>query len=378
METFAPDTLNQTPSIPLDTLGQVEGAEITAPFGSTTPPVVSDNASSGDGNSLADNGMLPQQSPLDLLSFDGNSSSGGSGTLPSDGGRSFGSGSPMGGGNPSALLFSGGNPFAAGANPVSANGNEIMGNGNWQLIDGQLQSTDANAAGDNLPFGGGNSLFSDGIPLPFGLGEIAVGDSDGSSATNNTTIGNGNWHLGSNNTTLGNGNWQISDDNATIGNGNWNLGSGNATIGNGNWYLANDNAITDNGNATSGSDDIITGSPLDQGDSASLDNKIIIGNDDWVIVADRDAIAGGSDISNDQLIANINALIYQVGLDFVGLLGGSMTFDQPMSTQGTDTNDSNALNSIGNSDEFLASLTGIQANPTGIQADISSDLAIST
>jgi hypothetical protein len=367
METFAPDTLNQTPSIPLDTLGQVEGAEITAPVNSTTPPVVSDNASSGDGNSLADNGMLPQQSPLDFLSFDGNLSSGGSGTLPSDGGSSLGSGSPMGGGNPFAGV--GGNPFAAGANPVSANGNEIMGNGNWQLIDGQLQSTDANAAGGNLPFGGGNPLFSDGIPLPFGLGEIAVGDGDGSSATNNTTIGNGNWHLGSNNTTLGNGNWQISDDNATIGNGNWNLGSGNATIGNGNWYLANDNA-------PSGSDDLITGSPLAQGDSASLDNKIIIGNDDWVIVTDRDAITGGSDISNDQLIANINALIYQVGLDFVGLLGGSMTFDQPMSTQGTDTNESNALNSIGNSDEFLPSLTGIQANPTGIQAEMSSDLGI--
>lgn len=342
----------------------------------------------------------------------------GSGGNPSSGGDSPTSGStnPMAGG--------GSNPFAGGSTNSSGNAdsdNQITGNGNSSFSDGtwNFNNTDITSVGNNLatsgsnpfasagnldtsdsnPFfaGGSNpianvSLLTDGTltvngwPLPFDdptwlskVLQIALDQANAVKATGNETIGNGNWLLGSDNQTVGNGNWYFSDgnstvgngnwyygsDNATIGNGNWNLGDGNATIGNGNWYVGNDNSAIGNANKIKGDDNIALGNPLNGSISFSGSDSLIAGDQNSMLIVNRDAVTDGSDdllsgglgnisisdLDNDQLATSINYLVEDISQGFLNLLGSGWNSNQTMAST---------------SDPMLASPSPIQDTTTGL------------
>jgi len=174
------------------------------------------------------------------------------------------------------------------ANPesaASATNNRTIGNGNWHY------------GSKNEVVGNGNWLFADGNDVLgngnwyYNYDNATVGNGNWYFGIENATIGNGNWLFGNANETIGNGNWYFDEANKTVGNGNWHFGSENATIGNGNWYFGSGNATIGNGNRFSGNDNLIIGNPLANGFSDIGDGKLVIGNSDWTFVSDRDAIS---------------------------------------------------------------------------------------
>ncbi len=246
-----------------------------------------------------------------------------------------------------------------------------------------------------------NSNFTfNGLPLPFdnpnwfaSISHIASSEDSKFNATDNESIGNGNWYFASDNKTFGNGNWYFSDDNvtigngnwqygtdnATIGNGNWNFGEDNATVGNGNWYLGKNNQTLGNGNWIEGNNNIVIGSPASNGKIFSGNNSLVIGNNDWAIVVDRCEISDELSHQVDELLNGglkelqnsdgnvltttfIDSFYNQITDDFLKLLSSGGNLNQPMSTSGTGTSDSNALNSIINNNDSLSSLSGMQAH----------------
>jgi hypothetical protein len=168
---------------------------------------------------------------------------------------------------------------------ASATNNRTVGNGNWHYGSGNEIVGNGNwlFASYNDLLGNGNWYYDD--------DNATVGNGNWYFGSENATIGNGNWLFGSVNETIGNGNWYFDEANKTVGNGNWHFGSENATIGNGNWYFGSGNATIGNGNRFSGNDNLIIGNPLANGFSEIGDGKLVIGNSDWTFVTDRDAIS---------------------------------------------------------------------------------------
>ncbi|MDV2991473.1 MAG: hypothetical protein N4J56_001127 [Chroococcidiopsis sp. SAG 2025] len=168
---------------------------------------------------------------------------------------------------------------------ASATNNRTIGNGNWHFGSG------------NEVVGNGNWLFASYNDL-LGNGNwyydndnATVGNGNWYFGTENATIGNGNWLFANANESIGNGNWYFDDANKTVGNGNWHFGSDNATIGNGNWYFGSGNATIGNSNRFSGNDNLVIGNPLANGFKEIGDGKLVIGNSDWTFVTDRNAIS---------------------------------------------------------------------------------------
>jgi hypothetical protein len=218
------------------------------------------------------------------------------------------------------------NPFAGGSNPF--------------------------AGSSGNPFAGGGNPLSDGsIQLPFDIGSVSLNENNGTGASSNETIGNGNWHFEDENTTVGNGNWYFGSENSTLGNGNWYFGKDNATVGNGNWYVGGNNTILGDQNKLDGDGNIVIGNPLsDSSQLTNSDGKLIIGSEDWMLAANRDAISGDvanqikdvldkfadSNGSTEGLNAEIDALTDKVGQDFLALIAKDMKFDRSPSFQGID------------------------------------------
>jgi hypothetical protein len=73
-----------------------------------------------------------------------------------------------------------------------------------------------------------------------------------------------------------------------------------------------------------------------------------------------DSFSGDAD--NNQLNAEIKSLIDQIGQNFLELISSGSTSEQPMSTLGTGSNNSNATNDVVNGDELMAPLSGIDSN----------------
>lgn len=227
------------------------------------------------------------------------------------------------------MASGGGNPFVGGA----GGGNPL-------------------ASGGGNPFAGGNFPASNGtIQLPFGIGSVSLTEDNATGASSNETIGNGNWHFEDDNTTVGNGNWYFGSENSTIGNGNWYFGNDNATVGNGNWYVGRNNTILGDQNKLDGDGNIVIGNPLsDSSKLANSDGKVIVGSEDWMFAANRDAISsdvtneiksvldkfGNNGASTDRLNAEIDALTNKVGQDFLGLISKDLKFGESPSFPGMD------------------------------------------
>lgn len=168
---------------------------------------------------------------------------------------------------------------------ASATNNRTIGNGNWHYGSGNEVVGNGNwlFANNNDLLGNGNWYYAE--------DNATVGNGNWYFGTENATIGNGNWLFANANESIGNGNWYFDDANKTVGNGNWHFGSDNATIGNGNWYFGSGNATIGNGNRFSGNDNLIIGNPLANGFKDIGDGKLVIGNSDWTYVTDRNAIS---------------------------------------------------------------------------------------
>ena len=168
---------------------------------------------------------------------------------------------------------------------ASATNNRTIGNGNWHY------------GSENEVVGNGNWLFADGNDVLgngnwyYNYDNATVGNGNWYFGIENATVGNGNWLFANANETIGNGNWYFDEANKTVGNGNWHFGTDNATIGNGNWYFGSGNATIGNGNRFSGNDNLVIGNPLANGFKDIGDGKLIIGNSDWTFVTDRNAIS---------------------------------------------------------------------------------------
>lgn len=258
---------------------------------------------------------------------------GGGNPLVSGGSSPF-AGGGAGGSNPFAGGAGGSNPFAGGGNPFASGGGNPL------------------ASGGGNPFAGGNFPASDGtIQLPFGIGSVSLTEDNATGASSNETIGNGNWHFEDDNTTVGNGNWYFGSENSTLGNGNWYFGNDNATVGNGNWYVGRNNTILGDQNKLDGNSNIVIGNPLsDSSKLANSDGKLIVGSEDWMFAANRDAISsdvtneiksvldkfGNNGASTDGLNAEIDALTNKVGQDFLALISKDFKFGQSPSFPGMD------------------------------------------
>lgn len=168
---------------------------------------------------------------------------------------------------------------------ASATNNRTIGNGNWHYGSGNEVVGNGNwlFASYNDLLGNGNWYYNN--------DNATVGNGNWYFGTENATIGNGNWLFANANESIGNGNWYFDDANKTVGNGNWHFGSENATIGNGNWYFGSGNATIGNGNRFSGNDNLVIGNPLANGFKDIGDGKLVIGNSDWTFVTDRNAIS---------------------------------------------------------------------------------------